>query len=279
MNSGPVNTTTPRPGVPLRLAAGTVLLMLASLMGARAAIAQPDSTSIRDTTLTPDSTLAFPTDTVGTPTAPSLPSASPPIPMAVEGDPPIEGWLRTRCSDRIRLPLAQPRDTSTVGRSAWVLLRERLRRAGFDSYGAYGLGDSGFAVVCPVEHIEKNGKRREPVWGWERARRGWRDWLTSVFVPQTDRYRVLLLLVPGAPVDADSLAPDSSYVERLRTLGRLRLSSERATRLPPEPECELYVYEFYRRNETASPVFVPTSSIGARRHAERSGLWGKEELP
>jgi hypothetical protein len=232
---------------------------------------------------------AQPPDSSGAARADTLRSPDMPAPEDLPPQPPIsetsaerltlEVLLRREYSDRVMLSFIPDTTSSVTVESAWQSLTPRLERAGFHNVSVYPLESTGFAVVCPIEHIKDNGSRKKPEWGWTRSEnKGAWNWLKSIVVPRTERYRMMMLIVPNAPVAADSALPDTAYAELLAT-GSLPVPPRSlASRAIAERQCELRVYEFYRKNENAPPEFMKSAATDARGHAERSRLWTKEEL-
>lgn len=232
----------------------------------------------------PDSSGASPADSLAgtiTPDTEALPAPTPPptLSEASVGNPTtLETLLRREYTDRIMVPFpADTASTMTVDQ-AWQSLAPRLERAGFRNVSVYPLESSGFAVVCPVEHIKDNGSRKKPEWGWSLSKQGFWGAIASVFTPRTERYRMMMLIVPNAPTVNDSTPPDVAYADLLAKSSLPLPPRSLAGRSIPERQCELRVYEFFRKNENATPEFVKIASTGAREHAERSQLWTKAEL-
>ncbi len=237
--------------------------LLFALFVSSTALAQPGG-DLTDSTGTATDSLAVPTATTG------------------GGGAATETWINNllghKFTDRIRLPIAADGSTAATLGQAWAALDGRLARGRYTGSTVYAIDSSGFAIVCPVEHIGDNGKRKSPGWGWERST-GLRAWLASVFGTRIERYRVLMILVPGAPPEDDSLIPDQDYTDRLTSSGGLALPPARAGHALPDSFCELRVLEFSSRDEDTTPTFLVHPTLTARRQAERSGLWTNKEIP
>ena len=253
--------------------AALVLSVLLALAWAGALGAQP-----------PDSSGVSPADSLSSPLTPdteALPAPPPPPSSpAMSAGPPmtLDALLRREYSDRIMLPFVHDTTSSITVDLAWQSLAPRLQRAGFHNVSVYPLESTGFAVVCPVEHIKDNGARKKPEWGWSLSKQGFWGSIASVFTPRTERYRMLMLIVPNAPTAADSTPPDVAYADLLATGSLPQPPRSLASRAIAERQCELRVYEFFRKNENAPPEFVKAAATDARGHAQRSQLWTKEEL-
>lgn len=219
---------------------------------------------------------AQPPDSSSVPPADSL--AMLPVETAPSPPTPLEALLRRDYSDRAMLRFVPDTTSPVTVETAWQSLALRLERAGFHNFAVYPLDSTGFAVVCPVEHIKDNGARKKPEWGWELSSGGFWASVKSVLFPRTERYRMMMLIVPNAPTAADSTLPDAAYADLLATGSLPQPPPSHASRMIAKRQCELRVYEFYRKNENAPPEFVKTAATDARGHAQRSQLWTKEEL-
>ena len=219
---------------------------------------------------------AQPPDSSGATPADSL--ASMPVETAPGPPTTLEALLRRDYSDRAMLQFVPDTTSSVTVATAWQSLARRLERAGFHNFAVYPLDSTGFAVVCPVEHIKDNGARKEPEWGWELSKGGFWSSVKSVLFPRTERYRMMILIVPNAPNAVDTTTPDAAYADLLAAGNLPQPPPAYASRAIAERQCELRVYEFFRKNENAPAEFMRTAATDARGHAKRSQLWTKEEL-
>jgi hypothetical protein len=250
------------------------VLLLAAFSAATLTQAQANGAPDSVSGAVPDSVMPTPAPLPPPPTIAETARERPPFAAGIS----INALLRRDYTDRIRLPIGKPGSAPTTLGSAWQELEERLSRAHYDRAAVYSIDSVGVALVCPVEHIDDNGQRKDPAWGWEPSHGGLREFFASVFGHLTERYRIMMILAPAAPPAVDSTPPDQDYANRLVKGGQLSLPAGKATEALRDSFCEVRVFEFFKKDENSIPALVLDSTIKASRHVERSGLWSKEEI-
>ncbi len=219
------------------------------------------------------------------PTPPPPPApVPPPPPPAPAGGLPQFPWPPPSWTSRHALPvgLAIAGTDQTLG-NVEDRMRAALGRAGISEWSVYGVGQDGFALATRMESIEKDGTPKPGDARWsvadptlaalenDRTFSLW-DYLRVLFTAQRGRYRVIVLTITDRPVvpgEATGL-PDP---------GAARLPADwRAKPLNPGATCTALVYEFYRASEEDETMLLGLSSLLAKRHLARAGLWLEDEL-
>jgi hypothetical protein len=196
-------------------------------------------------------------------------------PLTTAAPPEVLGFAWTA---RIRVPLGVDADTTqATSKAAWDCLDRRLAAAGYEDRAVYPLGDGGFALVCQVEHIGKNGSRVKPEWGWSPGS-GLMRFFGSMLAPQPDFYRVIAFAVPATPAGAGRHAPDSTIADLMVRGGQTTPPADRLQHRLGRLECDVLIFEFIRPREDALVEFLPQSTAEASTQLVRAGLWKKKEL-
>lgn len=222
-----------------------------------------------------------PDTTAMAPPAPPVPAPPPPQEpesmLSMPEVPDLSRLFTLDCTTRYRAPLAAGAETTSATlQTAWDDLARRLRAAGYQDRTVYPMGN-GFMLVCPLEHIGKNGCRTNPKWGWS-VGGGILRFFRSMVAPQTDFYRVIAVAVPSAPEEAGARTPDSLAVEALTRKGPVALSAGWLQRPFADRECDVMIYEFSRVEGHGPITFLSQPTVESSTHLVNAGLWKKGEI-
>lgn len=179
-------------------------------------------------------------------------------------------------------PFLTPRRTKG---GTYDLLNEALSVAGFYPYGVCSYGESGFALVLPIETIDKEGhalpdnfrfRFNQPKNVWNGPDEVQRTISDRIVGPDHD-FRLIVLTISDDQKKSRSRAFEavmkeyegsgiSWYDRRQMWSGNLKLKA--------------YTYEFRRQkgSRLATLLKPGQSKISARRHLVLSGLWSEKEL-
>jgi len=261
-----------------------------TVVDSTAAVTAPTDTTANapasEAGVAPDTTANIPAGEPGV--APDTTTMAPPVPapppppepesmLSMPEAPDLSRLFMLDCTTRYRAPLAVGAETTSATlQTAWDDLARRLRAAGYQDRTVYPMGN-GFMLVCPLEHIGKNGCRSKPKWGWE-VGGGVLRFFRSMVAPQTDYYRVIAVAVPSAPEEAGTRVPDSLAVEALTRKGPAVPSAGWLRQPFADRECDVMIYEFSRVEGHGPITFLSQPTVESSTHLVNAGLWKKGEI-
>jgi len=208
----------------------------------------------------------------------------PPLTIEPDEELPQFPWPPPRPTLRSEVPrgLLIHSDHDSLGQ-VFDRLKATLTLGDFDLWSVYAVGNTGFAVVCRLEHIMSDGRRGDPPFSKNPPpSEGFnlREYVHDLFSSDPGRYRVIVLVARPGLLHGYSAPPVESMMTGLAAEGGADITSSLRSRPVTGVRIEALIYEFYRPNQNVDPRVVPTgeTALTAAKHLVGAKLWRAEDL-
>jgi len=188
-------------------------------------------------------------------------------------------------STEITLPLDFFTSIETIG-EVERLIANSLEARGYSNKGYFEF-DNGFMIATQMEAINSNGTSKNNQYRWPsrivfNQSLSFTNYLSSLFVPERGKYRMFVFYVEAAPnrvyTDFDeidySVASQRSFYDKDRSPlpdGIANLPYRHKNGL--DSNVKVLVYETQTGGGERRPNLLLASSMSAREHLMKSGLW------
>ncbi|MEL6719238.1 MAG: hypothetical protein AAFP82_11020, partial [Bacteroidota bacterium] len=188
-------------------------------------------------------------------------------------------------STEITLPLDFFTSIETIG-EVERMISSSLDARGYSNKGYFEF-DNGFMIATQMESINSNGTSKNNQYRWPsrivfNQSLSFTNYLSSLFVPERGKYRMFVFYVEAAPnriyTDFDeidySVASQRSFYDKDRSP-----LPDRIANLPYrhknglDSNVKVLVYETQTGGGERRPNLLLASSMSAREHLMKSGLW------
>lgn len=157
------------------------------------------------------------------------------------------------------------------------VLEAALTKAGYAEKAYYSV-PGGFALVCRMEQIDRDGVPLPPPHRWGEQEPGMQkfslgEYLRSLFLAPAGHYRLLVFVVTDQAFGFEQRTVtkgDTAIWFREGVVGLPRQMSQRPT--TPETKCFALIYEFLKADAKEPAAFVSNETVGALLQLQRGGV-------
>lgn len=188
-------------------------------------------------------------------------------------------------SDQLNLPTNFFRSLQSLG-DAEQIISSVLSANGYSNKGYFEF-DNGFMIATQLEHFNSNGTSKRGQYRYPsrvtfNQSLSFQNYLNTLYLPERGKFRMFVFYVEGAPkqtysdfneIDYSLSASSSTQKNRADAISEQLANKPYRHKNNFDSNVTVMVYECQTRDNERRPTLLEVSSINAKDHLVRSGLW------